>query len=470
MAVVLSERPAADAARPHGGDRRFDSPWAADSREHSVGPCNVLPEEQERPGAVSPAQLPAGDRSAAAAPVVVAAAAGSPKARGAGGAGRQQGPGRARAEAELATESVASGTAERLPPRTACAAALEGEEEAVADASTTASLSEPPPESPRVRWADLAESEEDDEAPETLPQARKSTARQHSATRARWADLEDSDDEQAPPRVGCLPEAVQQGGSSSSSKPRAPPTAAAAPEPAAEVPKPWHGGATTEQRSRNGTRPPAAGNAAPAPAAPAGSGRSAGARWGSGAGKASHAGHGRWQEKSSYPSGAWSGAGWDQASYGGYGQWQGKASYSSGAHTGAGWKQAGWHSRPEGFAKPQCQFMIGIEEEPEFQVKRKLLGPHGQHMKSIAEKSGAKLRLRGRGSGFLEGPEERESPDPLMLCVSAPDAWSYGEAVRLVRELLDRVHVDYRRFAERAGRPAPELRVEVHEGPRPGSF
>lgn len=114
--------------------------------------------------------------------------------------------------------------------------------------------------------------------------------------------------------------------------------------------------------------------------------------------------------------------------------------------------------------------MIGIEEGPEFQVKRKLLGPHGQHMKSIAEKSGAKLRLRGRGSGFLEGPEQQESSDPLMLCVSAPDAWAYGEATRLVRELLESVHAAYRRFAARAGQHVPELRVEVHEGPRPGSF
>jgi hypothetical protein len=30
-----------------------------------------------------------------------------------------------------------------------------------------------------------------------------------------------------------------------------------------------------------------------------------------------------------------------------------------------------------------------------------------------------KLRLRGRGSGYKEGPEKRESQEPLHLCVSS---------------------------------------------------
>mmetsp|Transcript_58861 Transcript_58861/g.137043 ORF Transcript_58861/g.137043 Transcript_58861/m.137043 type:complete len:160 (+) Transcript_58861:220-699(+) len=122
------------------------------------------------------------------------------------------------------------------------------------------------------------------------------------------------------------------------------------------------------------------------------------------------------------------------------------------------------------WAKPQCQFLVGIEEEPVFQVKRKLLGPHGQHMKAIAEKSGAKLRLRGRGSGFLEGPAQQESSDPLMLCVSAPDTWTYREATRMVKQLLGRVYGEFRHFCEGSGRQAPSLHIEMHEGPRPGSF
>lgn len=116
--------------------------------------------------------------------------------------------------------------------------------------------------------------------------------------------------------------------------------------------------------------------------------------------------------------------------------------------------------------KRQCQFTIGIEEEPRFRVVRRLLGFHGKHVKRIAEQSGAKLRLRGRGSGFKEGPEQAESRDPLMLCVSAPDPRSYDLAVRLVREHLEEI---YGQHCETF--PGVDaLRINLHEGPREGSF
>lgn len=116
--------------------------------------------------------------------------------------------------------------------------------------------------------------------------------------------------------------------------------------------------------------------------------------------------------------------------------------------------------------KRQCQFTIGIEEEPKFRVVRRLIGEHGKHVKRIAEVSGgAKLRLRGRGSGFLEGPEQEESSDPLMMCVSAPDERSYGIAVRLLREHLEDVYEQHRS----AYPGAAEVRVSLHEGFREGS-
>lgn len=121
-------------------------------------------------------------------------------------------------------------------------------------------------------------------------------------------------------------------------------------------------------------------------------------------------------------------------------------------------------------AKPQCQFFIGIDEEPKFKVTRKLLGSHGKHMKSIAEQSGAKLRLRGKGSGFLEGPEQEESSDPFMLCVSALDQPAYEKATKLVWELIEDVYEQYRTFCKAAKMPIPHLNVNMHEGPRPGSF
>jgi len=131
---------------------------------------------------------------------------------------------------------------------------------------------------------------------------------------------------------------------------------------------------------------------------------------------------------------------------------------------GAAWKSASV-SR-----KLQCQFFIGIEEDSKFHVVRRVLGHHGQQMKDIAGRSGAKLRLRGRGSKFLEGPEQQESSDPLMLCVSAPDAYAYAEAKRLTRRLLEGVYAEYRSFCQEAGIPTTELQVQLHEGPREGAY
>jgi hypothetical protein len=129
--------------------------------------------------------------------------------------------------------------------------------------------------------------------------------------------------------------------------------------------------------------------------------------------------------------------------------------------------QSKWQGASRSEGKRQCQFTIGIEEEPTFRVVRKLLGPHGQHVKRVAEASGAKLRLRGRGSGFREGHEQEESSDPLMLCVSAPDSRSYKVAVSLLSEHIEDVYNQYRKACPEKGR---DLRINMHEGPREGSY
>ncbi|KAF4733398.1 hypothetical protein FOZ62_002624, partial [Perkinsus olseni] len=65
-----------------------------------------------------------------------------------------------------------------------------------------------------------------------------------------------------------------------------------------------------------------------------------------------------------------------------------------------------------------CRFDIGIENDKEFQVARRIIGNKGANMKRIVGLSNAKLRLRGQGSGYLEGAVRQESPDPLHLCIS----------------------------------------------------
>jgi len=131
-----------------------------------------------------------------------------------------------------------------------------------------------------------------------------------------------------------------------------------------------------------------------------------------------------------------------------------------------GKKGAGKGASKEKF---QCQFILGIEEDLEFHVVSRVIGRGGANMKRIFADSGAKLRLRGRGSNFLEGAEEKESEDDLMLCVSCMDASSFDMARKAVSKLIEGIYQQYRTFCRREGRACPDLELTIHEGYRAGS-
>lgn len=126
-------------------------------------------------------------------------------------------------------------------------------------------------------------------------------------------------------------------------------------------------------------------------------------------------------------------------------------------------------SNAKGRSAPQkslCRYIVGIEQNRSFNVVRKLLGDHGAHMKAIAENTGAKLRIRGRGSGFKEGPDNVEADEPLMICVSATSSSSFEESTRDVESLLMHVHDQYYAFCEERKLPRPKLVVEQTEQPQ----
>jgi 5-methylcytosine-specific restriction endonuclease McrA len=117
-----------------------------------------------------------------------------------------------------------------------------------------------------------------------------------------------------------------------------------------------------------------------------------------------------------------------------------------------------------------CRYMVGIEQlgslGRSFNVVRKLLGDHGAHMKAIAENTGAKLRIRGRGSGFKEGPDNVEADEPLMICVSATSSNGFEACINDVESLLRHVHDQYYAFCEKRNLPRPNLIVEQTEQPQ----
>lgn len=115
--------------------------------------------------------------------------------------------------------------------------------------------------------------------------------------------------------------------------------------------------------------------------------------------------------------------------------------------------------------KQTCRFDIPIESDSDFQVSRRIIGSKGTNMKHIVKQSDAKLRLRGKGSGYLEGPNKQESHEALHLCVSCTDEVGYKVAVREVKKLLQNVCQEYKEYLTEKGLPVPDLEIKMREMP-----
>ena len=111
----------------------------------------------------------------------------------------------------------------------------------------------------------------------------------------------------------------------------------------------------------------------------------------------------------------------------------------------------------KGFGKYTCKYEILIANDKDFQVARRLIGSKGCNMKNIVnscksspnESDKIKLRLRGRGSGYKEGPDNEESDEPLHLCISSKNPEDMKKACLLVDELLNKIHEDYKEYCQK---------------------
>jgi|Transcript_29317 hypothetical protein len=120
-------------------------------------------------------------------------------------------------------------------------------------------------------------------------------------------------------------------------------------------------------------------------------------------------------------------------------------------------------SSVKGVRKYTCRFIIGIENDKDFQVARRVIGAKGANMKRIVRQTEAKLRLRGMGSGYCEGTGQKESSEPLQLCISCTNGDHYKIAVRQVEDLLKKVYEEYRAFCRENGKPIPDLQINFSE-------
>lgn len=101
----------------------------------------------------------------------------------------------------------------------------------------------------------------------------------------------------------------------------------------------------------------------------------------------------------------------------------------------------------------QAKIFIGIDD-PTFNAKMKLIGIQGANVKHINRETGARLQLRGKGSGFKEPTSGKEAYEPMFFQISSLTEEGLEKAKQLVDDLIKTVKGEYERFKQyRASRP-----------------
>jgi hypothetical protein len=96
------------------------------------------------------------------------------------------------------------------------------------------------------------------------------------------------------------------------------------------------------------------------------------------------------------------------------------------------------------------RYIVQIENEKDFPVTKMIIGNNGMLLRNIlynncikyGDKT-TKIRLRGRGSGYKEGPKNEESKEPMELCISSLNLISFTNCSMEIEKLLQQIYYKY---------------------------
>lgn len=96
------------------------------------------------------------------------------------------------------------------------------------------------------------------------------------------------------------------------------------------------------------------------------------------------------------------------------------------------------------------RYIVQIENEKNFPVTKMIIGNNGMLLRTIIYENcikygdnTTKIRLRGKGSGYKEGPNNEESKEPMELCISSLNVFSFLRCSNAIESILLRIYYQY---------------------------
>ena len=127
------------------------------------------------------------------------------------------------------------------------------------------------------------------------------------------------------------------------------------------------------------------------------------------------------------------------------------------------------HSSRDYYYKYVCNYIVQIENDNFFMVTKRIIGKNGCFLKKILQEScikygdfSTKIRLRGKGSGYIDKISKTESDDePLTLSVSSLNYPTYYNCCLLIDNLMNKIYDDY--FKHLHNVLPKELHYSIHK-------